>query len=288
MLVTVFTPTYNRAHTLSALYGSLLGQTLRDFEWLVVDDGSVDDTPELLKSIQAEGRLSMRVIRTDNGGKHRAVNVGAREARGELFFIVDSDDTLTPDALEAAAHHYAQVRGDDSFAGVCGLRAWPDGRKIGSPVCFETLDCTAVEFRHKHNAKGDMAEIFRTDVVRRFPFPEYPGERFVSEALVWNRIAASYRLRYFNRAIYLCEYLPDGLTRSIGRAHRASPLGTMDYYAAASKLRGGTVLSKIKAAINYWRYTLGYRGKRIELPAWGYLFWPAGVFFDWNDKRGQH
>ncbi len=285
--ITVFTPTYNRAHTLPRLYLSLLEQTFRDFEWLVVDDGSLDDTPALLEGIRLAARLDMRWIGTENGGKHRAVNTGVREARGELFFIVDSDDTLSTDALEQIVKHYEQVRDDPSFAGVSGMKAWPDGRKVGSPCRFETLDCTSVEFRHKHRMKGDVAEAFRTDVLRRFPFPEYPGEKFVSEALVWNRIAVGHRLRYFNRNIYLCDYLPDGLTRSIGRIHRASPLGMMDYYASCARQRGGTPLSKVKAAIQYWRYTLDYRGHRIELPAWGYGFWPAGALFRILDKRKE-
>lgn len=285
--ITVFTPTYNRAHTLPRLFRSLQEQTFRDFEWLVVDDGSSDDTPALLDRMRFADVLDMRWVCTENGGKHRAVNTGVRLALGELFFIVDSDDILVPDALEQLAKHYGQIRDDASFAGVSGMRAWPDGRKIGSPCRFETLDCTFVEFRHKHRMTGDVAEAYRTEVLRRFPFPEYPGEKFVSEALVWSRIAAEHKLRYFDRNIYLCEYLPDGLTRSIDRVHRASPLGTMDYFASCARQRGGTPLSKVKAAIQYWRYTLDYRGRRIELPAWGYGFWPAGALFRILDKRKE-
>ena len=128
-LITVFTPAYNRGYIIGKLYESLRRQSFRDFEWLVVDDGSTDDTGTLLAGFIAENKIPIRYFRQENGGKHRAINRGVREARGELFFIVDSDDHLADDALERVAFHYGNVRNDANFAGVSGVCAAESGEK---------------------------------------------------------------------------------------------------------------------------------------------------------------
>lgn len=265
-MITVFTPTFNRAYRLPKLYESLCRQTDRDFEWLIVDDGSTDDTVKLVESWIAENRIGIRYHRQDNGGKHRAINRGAEMARGELFFIVDSDDYLTDDALSEIHKTYAEIQGDDRFCGVCMCRAHKDGVRIGGELCFDTLDCSALDFRLKHKITGDMAEVMRTNIMRQFPFPEFEGEKFCPEALVWNRIADNYFFRYKNRKIYICEYLADGLTAGIIRVRRFSPTASMMYY---SELLGRRIplKEKLKSAVNFWRFAdlKKYRGFNIPL-----------------------
>ncbi len=288
MKITVFTPAYNRAYTLGRLYASLLRQTYGDFEWLVVDDGSTDDTPALLERMQAEGKLDMRHCRVANGGKHRAIDIGAQKARGELLFIVDSDDYLADHALERIAFHYENVRGDASFGGVAGRRAHPDGRTIGSRTAFGVRDCTSTEYRVRYRMRGDMAEVLRTEVVRRYPFPDYEGEKFCAEDVLFRRIAREYRLRWFDENIYICEYLPDGLTAHIRRRHRESPRYSMLSYGGAAKDPCNGFMARLRAGINYWRYTIRYRGPRrgeLGLPWWGYALWPAGLAFYGLDLR---
>ena len=131
---TVFTPTYNRAYIIEKLYYSLQRQTFRNFEWLVVDDGSSDNTEELFSRFQKEAPFSVRYIRVENGGKHRAINVGVKNAKGRLFFIVDSDDHLLEDALEKIqkAEQTIPRNTADKYSGIRALRAYPDGKIIGT------------------------------------------------------------------------------------------------------------------------------------------------------------
>ena len=259
-MITVFTPTYNRAYIIGRLYKSLCGQTSNDFEWLVVDDGSTDGTETAIRSFIEEDKIAIRYIRQPNGGKHRAINKGVNEARGELFFIVDSDDFLAADAIEKLSLHYAATASDDTFAGVSGVRITETGERIGGAFPFETLDCTALEIRMKYGIKGDLAEAYKTDVLKRYPFPTFDGEKFCPEALVWNRIAADgLKLRYTSEPIYICEYIADGLTAKITRIRMESPRASSTHYA---ELYGYDIpfLSKIKAAANFWRFAYCEKG----------------------------
>lgn len=216
-LVTIFTPVYNRAYIVEKLYHSLKCQTINDFEWIVVDDGSTDNTEEVLERIESdEHNFSYRHVRQENGGKHTAINRGVSLAKGDLFFIVDSDDVLTADAIEKIYKYSSTISEQDSFAGLAFLRASLDGLKIIGTT-FEGMqrDFTSLE-RMKNGVYGDKAEIYYTKVLKEFPFPVYRGENFVTEALVWNRIAAQdLKMRWVNEAIYLCDYLEDGLTHHI-------------------------------------------------------------------------
>jgi glycosyltransferase involved in cell wall biosynthesis len=254
MKITVFTPTYNRASTLEGLYKSLCEQTFSPFEWLIVDDGSADNTGELVRSFIAGGRLEIRYIRQENGGKHSAVNRGVREARGKLFFIVDSDDSLVPNALERVWYHYGAVAGDGGFAGVSGCRYVPSGERLGGPLDFTTLDASLIDLRYRYKIRGDLAEVYKTEVLKGYPFPEIPGEKFVSEKIVWFKIALRYRLRFFNENIYRCEYLPGGLTYSSRKNRMKSPRLSMLLYRDLYRLPLPWK-ARIAAALNYWRFS---------------------------------
>ena len=216
-MITVFTPTYNRANLLPDLYDSLKRQTCKDFEWVIVDDGSTDDTGKLVNGWLSQADFSICYTKKENGGKQRAVNLGLQLANGEYFFIVDSDDVLTDNAIETAVKWIDTIKAKENFGGVAGLKGYKDGRAIGSSFEGEYIDATTLE-RPKYNITGDKAEIFSTEVLRKFPFPEFDGEKFVPEALVYNRIArAGYKLRWFNGVIYLADYLPDGYSANTDR-----------------------------------------------------------------------
>ncbi len=265
--ITIFTPTYNRAYILPKLYESLRMQTCKDFEWLIVDDGSTDDTECLVKSWLSETAFPVRYIQQENGGKHRAINRGVQDAQGELFFIVDSDDHLTEDAVEWIINQWQAIRDDNSFAGLSGIRITPDGHKIGGGEDFGTIDTDALSIRSTHHVHGDLAEIYRTDVLRRYRFMEVPGEKFCPEALVWNRIARDYKLRYVHHPIYVCAYRPDGLTAKITRIRHESPITSMVYYIEYTQSAKSTK-ERSKAKINYWRFA------PVKF-SW-LLYWPLG------------
>ena len=198
MFITVFTPTYNRGYLLPRLFSSLRNQSFKDIEWLIVDDGSTDNTHDVVMAFIEENIIPIRYVFKRNGGKHQAINEGVKHAKGELFFIVDSDDMLPTNALKRVAEVYRQIKEDRSFGGVAGVDAYPDGRIVGSGLPAPIIDCNSIDIKSKYHVAGDLSEVFRTDVIREFPFPEIEGEKFCPEVLVWNRIARKYKLRYFN------------------------------------------------------------------------------------------
>jgi glycosyltransferase involved in cell wall biosynthesis len=251
MLITILTPTYNRSNLLPALFESLLRQTSKDFEWLIVDDGSSDNTKEVLKRMSQGSIFPVRYFYKRNGGKHTAVNMGVKNARGQLVLILDSDDELPPTAIADIAEAHKPIKGRQEFAGVCGYMAHRDGQVIGHPLV--EVDASEIVLRYKYNVCGDMCEVFRTDVLREFPFPEIKDERFCPECLVWNRIARKYRLHVFPKVVYLRDYLDGGLTSNIVRIRMQSPVASMMTYAEMLDLDIPRS-QKVKAAINYWRF----------------------------------
>ena len=285
-LISVFTPTYNRAALLSRLYNSLGVQTYKNFEWIIVDDGSYDNTKEVVETFIRKGNINIQFVCQQNAGKHRAINNGVQLAKGELFFIVDSDDLLPHTALEVVVDHYKSIEDNNLFAGVSGIDGYFDGQNIGTGLPSEIIDCNSIDIRYKYHVKGDLKEVFRTSVIKEFPFPEIDGERFCPEALVWNRIALKYKLRYFNSVIYQVEYLDGGLTSAIIKNRMNSPIASMMCYAEMNQL-DIPVKDKLKAAINYWRFRLCYHGnsKRPQLVGIWNLVAPLGWLMHLNDIR---
>lgn len=304
--ITIFTPTYNRAHLLERLYQSLCEQCVDldldfdsplcipykgedvvsayGFEWLVVDDGSIDNTEELVQGFIEEKKISIRYFKKQNGGKHTAINMGVELAKGELFFIADSDDYLPKDALQVVMEEYQKVKDDATLGGVAGLDKYADGRIVGSGLPCDSIDCNAMEIRYKYHVTGDMKEVFRTEALKEFPFPEIEGERFCSEQLVWFRIAQKYKLHYFNKPIYIAEYQEGGITSGITLARMKSPIATMMCYA---ELYGYDVPcgQKVKAAINFWRFAFCAKNREVKIKGWGNLLAPIGYLVFLNDKR---
>lgn len=234
----------------------------------------------------APGLGGLKFITQPNGGKHRAINRGVREARGELFFIVDSDDWLPDDALQHIAELYETVKDDLTFAGVSGHRGYPDGSVVGNGQTEDYIDANALDIRYKHHITGDLNEVFRTEVLREMPFPEFEGEKFCPEALVWNRIAQKYKLRYSKKITYIADYQPGGLTDRIVRVRMQSPMASMTCY---SELVSYDIplKEKLKAAINYWRFRLCGKaaGDMPRLPMLWNLAMPLGWLLHQQDLK---
>lgn len=230
VLITIFTPTYNRAHLLSRLFESLMKLTTRDFEWIIVDDGSTDNTEELVKGFLIKATFTILYFKKKNEGKHAAINQGVNHANGELFFIVDSDDFLPKDSLERIQYHYAKSKHNLNLAGVAGKRRVMSNDKLNCCFHHKEFLSSALDFRYLYNYKGDMAEVYKTQVLREYPFPIFEGEKFVTESLVWFRIAQKYKLLYFDEFIYNCEYQEDGLTDNYRKLIENNPKGSLLYY----------------------------------------------------------
>ena len=210
--ITIFTPVYNRAYCLKKLYDSLKEQTWKDFEWVIVNDGSTDHSDELIKTFIEEKRIKIQYRYVKNHGKHNAINIGVEMAQGRLFYIVDSDDSLPRNALDRIMYWESTIKTEKQFAGVAGCRGNKEGKIIGETFEGEYIDATVLERDAKHII-GDKAEVFYTDILQKYPFPVFENENFISESAVWLMLGKEgYKLRWFNEITYYGEYLEDGLT----------------------------------------------------------------------------
>ncbi len=225
MKLTIFTPTYNRGYIIENLYRSLRRQTCTDFEWLVVDDGSSDNTAELFKKWQGdENPFPIRYYYKENGGKHRAINYALDLAEGELFFTVDSDDYLTDDAVEKVVSWFESLPKDKRYCGFAGNLGTAADQTVNTQFPEPYFDGTALD--RYGIIDGERAMVFFTEIHKRYKYPEFENERFMTEAVTWNRMAADgYKMRFFNDIIWIYEYLEDGLTKAGKRLFQNNPKG---------------------------------------------------------------
>jgi glycosyltransferase involved in cell wall biosynthesis len=259
---TVFTPTFNRAFTLPRVYESLKAQSFRDFEWLIVDDGSTDGTEALVRQWQQEADFPIRYIWQENAGKHLAINVGVQQAQGKLFLILDSDDACVPEALERFKLHWDSIPVDrrHQFTGVTCLVQDPSGQIIGDPFPVDPLDSDSLDVRYRHRVLGEKWGFHRTEILKEFPYPAVAGdEPYVPPSLVWNRIALNYQTRYVNDSLRIYSPpLPDALSNR--RRPIRAPEGAILYYNEFVNM--GYAIPEallLKHYVNYVRYSLHAR-----------------------------
>lgn len=217
--LSIITPSYNRAYMLDKLYNSLCVQSCKNFEWIVIDDGSTDETGEIVKNWSLnQKQFDIRYFYQKNSGKHCAINKGVEFSRGTYVIIVDSDDMLVPDAVKYIYSWIGETKNIPSLAGIAGLKGKIDGTRLGdypqNTKYKEYITAKNTERRRKH-LLGDKAEIYKTELLKKYPFKTFEGENFLTEATVWDEIAyQGYDIRWYNKIIYLCDYLDDGLTKS--------------------------------------------------------------------------
>jgi glycosyltransferase involved in cell wall biosynthesis len=251
MRFTVLTPTFNRARCLERVYESLCAQTFRDFEWVIVDDGSTDETRELVASWKTF--FPIRYTWKPNGGMHTAINVGVRQATGEFIVQMDDDDYCVPHALERFDHRWKQIPNPDRFAFLVGICYREDGKTIlGSRLPQDYVDAFTVGDKIAL-CQTDRWGICRTEVVRQFPYPEFKNERFMDIGLVQNRIMKKYGARFFDEPLQVHHYLPGGLTRR-GDPRWQSPKGAVLYHTELA-LSNVPVRMRMKSAINAARFS---------------------------------
>jgi glycosyltransferase involved in cell wall biosynthesis len=294
--ITVFTPSYNRAKLLPRVYESLLRQTFQDFEWLIVDDGSTDDTKAVVEG-WSQAPFPVRYVYKENGGKHTAINRGVQEARGEYFVILDSDDWLTDTTLERMVAVWEGVPDKARFAEVVGLFAYPEGEVVGTRFPKDVLDSDPAEIQAVYKVWGDKLACHRTAVLREFPFPEDLG-RFVTESLVWYRIARRYKSRFVNQVWAYKEFQAGGLTDHTVRLRTRGIQATLAYYAESAQLfleRRYPLRTVLRSSANYVRFALHARVPLKtqlrhfpSLPLWLLSLLPgAALFLADHYLRGQ-
>lgn len=214
---TIFTPTYNRANTLSRVYESLIAQSFKNFEWVVVDDGSTDNTKALIMEWQKQSSFPIRYFFQENQGKHIAFNKGVKEAQGEFFIPLDSDDACLDTALERFKQLWDEIPESDKvkFSGVCVLCQDQHGNKVGDAFPKNKMDSDSCELLYKYKIKGEKWGFHRTSVLQEYPFPEIQGVSFIPECIVWHAIAKKFKIRCVNemlRIYYIENTLSKGNT----------------------------------------------------------------------------
>jgi glycosyltransferase involved in cell wall biosynthesis len=198
---TVFTPTYNRAHTLERTFNSLMEQSFKDFEWLVVDDGSNDDTDKLIIDFQKKAFFPIRYIYKENGGKHTANNIGLREAKGVLYINLGSDDALFKNALQRAYDDWSRYYNYELIREISYLTVDENNSVLGSKFPEDVFLSNCLDLFFIYKITGDKIGVSKTDIIKRFPFPEEKDMIFVTESIVWFRIARVYKSLFLNKAI---------------------------------------------------------------------------------------
>lgn len=210
----IITPTYNRAHLLSRLYQSLVDQKFISMEWVVIDDGSTDDTQPLLARLAREAPFPVVVGKQENGGKHRALNHAAQLASGFFFVDIDSDDYFLPDALPRYYQIWNELDPETqaTLGGMIADSVHIDGQIVGRPFPREGMITNAIDLRRHLKVRGDKLYIYKLKLIKKFPFPEFPGENFLQESVRHRRIAQHYNLRATILAKRVKDYQQGGLS----------------------------------------------------------------------------
>lgn len=227
-MLCIFTPTYNRAYTLTRLYNSLKNQTCQRFEWFVVDDGSTDNTEELINGFKDEHFLKIKYVKVQNGGKQRAHNFAVSNCGAELFLCVDSDDYLVYDAVEQLLKKWESVKNQKDIAGIIFLKGYSSDVPLNGelPIGIEKIHLRSLY--RKYRFKGDVGLAYKTEVLLHHPFYIAPNEKFIGENYSYDQIDQEYMMGICNKVLYIAEYLPDGYTKNIRKITKENPLSYME------------------------------------------------------------
>lgn len=280
--ISVVTPTYNRASLLPKLYTSLIQQTNKNFEWVIIDDGSIDDTEELVTSWQLKNLIKIIYHKQKNQGKHIAFNTSFKYIKGDYYFLIDSDDFISTDAIEKIYQYIPQIENDEDICGLFFNRLDLSGKPIGSILPNNQLKESIYNFKSKY--EGDRVEVFKSKILSKFLFPQFEGEKFIPEALIMFRMSGSYKIQYINDGFYFCEYQPQGLTSNMTKIRMNSPKGVTLYY-YEHFLRSNLLKSKIKALINYYRFRANDTSIEDKIPFPYNLLKSFGDIMHINDKK---
>lgn len=224
-LLSIITPVYNRAELLKTCWESLARQTDKNFEWIVVDDGSTDGSAEMVKSLPDAG-FPVIPVEKENGGKHTALNASHPYVRGKYVVILDSDDYLVDSAVARIREGWARYDENENI----GIVTFLKGRAENEPSCAaddEGVPVDIMRYQRRYFYSGDCCEVIRTELFLKYPFPVFPGERFLSEGALWNRVSLTHKCVYINSVIYIADYLEGGLTKSGKPLRIRNPLGGM-------------------------------------------------------------
>jgi len=257
MLTTIFTATYKGEHLLPALYNSLMRQSNKNFEWILVNDGSPDNTDEVVKEMQVKANFPFYYYKKEtNGGKTTAINLGIQFAKGEMWLIVDHDDFLSDDAVEVINQYYPQIKDDPKLCAVTFLRHNYNGKPIGTQKNPDNIISDFCSYRTVLKIIGDRAEAVKTGHFRKIcPMPTFENENNCLDGYIWLMLAKEYNALFIanKEPVYYCEYLSSG--RSLNQEYK-SPLGDMLCWNLLASMKQTNKWQKLGAYIHYWQHFL--------------------------------
>lgn len=251
--LTVFTPTYNRAHTLERLYRSLCAQTCQDFDWLVIDDGSTDETAGLVQSFVDEGRITIRYIYKENGGLYTGYNVAYETIETELNVCIDSDDAMPADAVEIILRTWKE-KGSRRFAGIIGLDSFMKNRNpIGGAFPEDLEECYLLDLYTSKIHRGDTKQVMRTDLMKTVaPMVGVPGEKNFNPIYMLLQVCDDYPLITVNQPLCLVEYQQDdSMSRNIWRQYVDSPRSFAKLRRLEMSLKRSSLWNRFRSAVHY-------------------------------------
>lgn len=224
--ITVFTPTFNRAHLLPRLYESLCRQTNQQFIWLVIDDGSTDCTKELIQSWMEEDKIQIHYHYKDNGGMHTGHNAAYRLIETELNVCIDSDDYMPDDAVELILKTWNSIQNKDRYAGIIGLDALSDGTIIGTEMPEGVKNGSYHELYSTNKAQGDKKFVLKTEELKKYPlYPEYENEKLVPLGILYIMMGEDKPYIFLNQILCIVEYQAGGSSNTIFKQYKQSPRG---------------------------------------------------------------
>lgn len=235
-MLTIFTPTFNRATKLKGVYDSLLFQSDKNFEWLIVDDGSTDNTNEIVKEFSAN-KFPIRYYKKENGGKHTAYNFALEHANGEFILCVDSDDWLSENAVRMISQKLSQANANILMS----YKSDQNGKLLSDPFPANINQAGILELSQFYQCTGEFSLIFRTEYARDYPFPVFEGERFITESVVYDRMFISEKAVLLPEVITICEYQDDGLTNNLNEIMKKNPAGYCLYFMQRIDVEYGTI-----------------------------------------------
>lgn len=249
-MITVFTPSYNRKKELKDLYESLLRQDYNDFEWLIVDDGSKDDTKSFIEELKKENKININYVYKENGGKQSAYNKGLDCTKGDIFLCIDSDDILKDNILKTINDDFKKIKKDKSIGGVIYVQSYINDKSkiIGTSFKEDNMVENYFDIYHKLNVTGDKLIVLKTSVAKEYYFPLIKGEKFIPEALIFNRISNKYNFLCRNIIAAHKEYLQGGYSNNYFNLVKRNPKGNMLYFKE--------LYSKEKKLYNIYGYLL--------------------------------
>ena len=222
----IITATYNREKEIKKLYNSLCNQTMYDFNWYIIDDGSTDNTKNLVKEFK-NSKFQIKYIYKKNGGKHTALNLAFEIVDTELVIIVDSDDYLINNAVEIICKKWNKYCNEKKIAGLVFKKKDVNNKNISENFKADEFEENYNNYVINGGIKGDKAEVFKSNIIKKYKYPEFKNEKFMGEGVIWSKISRNYNMIFVNKSIVICEYLEDGLTKSGRRLRINNPRGGM-------------------------------------------------------------